>query len=496
MRGIFQPAPMQIHTNQELENTLDLPTQVSACCPGLGNYFLVDSQLPSIAGYEIVREIGRGGMGVVYLAKQLSLNRLVALKSIVPRSGAEFSELLISEAQIVGKLNHAAIVPIYEASMTGAIWYFSMGLVAGEDLAHRLARGVLSVRQVTSIATTICDALEHAHQNGVLHLDIKPGNILLDVTDAPKLTDFGLAAIHANRIRTNDNSKQSTFTPQFMSPEQALGATEVSAASDIYSLGAVMYAALVGRPPIVSANYEDLVLRVISQSPSSLRQFGLRIPRPLDAIILKCLQKNPSQRYASALDLKNDLLAFASGQPVSARPTSLLANLEYQLRRHVLAASVSGSAVLLLLVLASMIVLRSWSQSTQIIALQTDNDRLHRLVALQYQLMRGRTNQDSIAIQLAASGDLDRAAFYAAEAIESGQVMDDKVIADLLAIVANYSERHPSSSRDVESQEQLIARVVTESESVHTAILRATAAEQTGITSREREPSREIGAQK
>ncbi len=128
--------------------------------------------------------------------------------------------------------------------------------------------------------------------------------------------------------------------------------------------------------------------------------------------------------------------------------------------------------------------------------MQTDNDRLHRLVALQYQLMRGRTNQDSIAIQLAASGDLDRAAFYAAEAIESGQVMDDKVIADLLAIVANYSERHPSSSRDVESQEQLIARVVTESESVHTAILRATAAEQTGITSREREPSREIGAQK
>ena len=242
--------------------------------------------------------------------------------------------------------------------------------------------------------------------------------------------------------------------------------------------------------------YGSGVSRKTAVAQSSLRQFGLRIPRPLDAIILKCLQKNPSQRYASALDLKNDLLAFASGQPVSARPTSLLANLEYQLRRHVLAASVSGSAVLLLLVLASMIVLRSWSQSTQIIALQTDNDRLHRLVALQYQLMRGRTNQDSVAIQLAASGDLDRAAFYAAEAIESGQVMDDKVIADLLAIVANYSERHPSSSRDVESQEQLIARVVAESESVHTAILRARAVEQTGTTSREREPSREIGAQK
>ena len=487
---------MKIHTNQETENALDLPTQASACCPGLGDYFSSNSQLPSIEGYEIVREIGRGGMGVVYLAKQLSLNRLVALKSIVPRSGVEFSELLISEAQIVGKLNHAAIVPIYEASTTGAIWFFSMGLVAGEDLAHRLARGVLSARQVTSIATTICDALEHAHQNGVLHLDIKPGNILLDVTDAPKLTDFGLAAIHANRIGTNDNSKQSACTPQFMSPEQALGATELSAASDIYSLGAVMYASLVGRPPIVSANHDDLIMKIISQPPTPLRQFGLRVPRPLEAIILKCLHKTPSQRYRSAPELKNDLLAFACGQPVSARPPSLLATLEYQLRRHILAASVSGTAVLLLLVLASMIVVRSWSQATQINDLQTDNDRLHRLVALQYQLMRGRTNQDSIAIQLAASGDRDRAAFYAAEAIQSGQAFDDKVIADRVAIVSSYAARHPSNSNAVESHEQLIARVVAESESVHTAILRATAAEQTGISSRDSEQPRKNGAQK
>jgi serine/threonine protein kinase len=322
----------------------------------------VDDALPVVDGYEIVRELGRGGMGVVYLAKQKAINRLVALKTIRSSDDDEFAKLLLSEAHIVGKLNHPAIVPVYEANTTGDVWYFSMGLVGGSDLAHRLSRGVLSTELTAKLGVTLCDALEHAHSLGVLHLDIKPANILLENGEQPKLTDFGLSAIHRDGL----NSRGIIGTPQYMSPEQAANARdEISTSSDIYSLGAVLYAMVAGRPPIISPNQDDLLLRVVSQPPTPLREFRLRIPSAFEAILLKCLQKKASQRYASMCELREDLQAFIEGKPVKARPPNLLTTLEYQLKRHVLAATVSGTATLLLLVLVGAIVYRSWTQSQE-----------------------------------------------------------------------------------------------------------------------------------
>ncbi len=427
-----------------------------------------DDLLPTIPGYQVIREIGRGGMGVVYLAKQLSLERMVALKTIQPRSDAGFAKLLMSEAQIVGSLNHPAIVPIYEANTAGQVWYFSMGLVKGDDLAHRLARGVLNSEQVVRLACELCDAIEHAHHHNVLHLDIKPANILLDASGNPKLTDFGLSAMRASEFA----EKQVIGTPQFMSPEQALSSLgEASPASDIYSLGAVMYAALVGRPPIVSANTEDLLLRVISQPPTSLRQFGLRIPRPLEAIVNKCLQKKPQLRYQSARELKEDLIAFTSGQPVKARPPSVWASFEYQLRRHVLAASVSGSAALLLLLMVAVVIVRTWSQSAQIFELENENDRLKRVVALQRELTQGRLEQKDVAVKLDENGDLDRAAFFAAEALQQNPNIAPKDQLRLLGIVQKYGERHPANVDVAESAQALVARVIAEGEIRQAAVL-------------------------
>ena len=449
------------------QQLLNAPTQV------IGNQDLdpsseTEDSLPEIAGYQILRELGRGGMGVVYLAKQLSLERMVALKTIQPRSEEGFAELLMSEAQIVGKLNHPSIVPIFEANTTGEVWYFSMGLVKGDDLAHRLAKGVLNAEQAVRFAIELCDALDHAHQQNVLHLDIKPANILLDSTGSPKLTDFGLSAVHASKVA----DKQIIGTPQFMSPEQAFGSMgEVSATSDIYSLGAVIYTTIVGRPPIVSANSEDLLLKVISQPPTPLRQFGLRVPRPLEAIIGKCLQKKPLQRYQSAKELKEDLQAFTEGKPVKARPPSVWASFEYQLRRHILAASVSGSAALMLLLLVSVVMVRSFSQATQIIELQNENDRLKQLVALQRELTQGRLDQKDVAVKLAESGDLDRAAFFAAEAIQLSPNIADDDHQKLLDIVQKYAERSPAQSGVKESTAELVARVVADGESRQSAVL-------------------------
>ncbi|MDX1928935.1 MAG: serine/threonine-protein kinase [Pirellulaceae bacterium] len=439
---------------------LDAPTQIN------GNtsqeaWSETDDSLPEISGYQIIRELGRGGMGVVYLAKQLSLDRMVALKTIQPRSDEGFAKLLMSEAQIVGSLDHPAIVPIYEANTSGEVWYFSMGLVKGDDLAHRLAKGVLNAEQVVRLASELCDALDHAHQQNVLHLDIKPANILLDAFGNPKLTDFGLSAMHASEFA----DKRVVGTPQFMSPEQVLSSLgEISPASDIYSLGAVMYATLVGRPPIVSANSEDLLLRVISQPPTSLRQFGLRIPRPLEAIVNKCLQKKPQQRYQSARELKEDLQAFASGQPVKAKPPSIWSSFEYQLRRHILAASVSGSAALLLLLLVAVVLVRTWTQSTQIFELESENDRLKKVVALQRELTQGRLEQKDVAVKLDENGDLDRAAFFAAEAIQQNPSIASEDQQKLLSIVQKYAERHPAKAGVTESTAELVARVVAEGE--------------------------------
>ncbi len=417
--------------------------------------------IPRIPGYELLREIGRGGMGVVYLARQLSINRLVAIKTIDAGDNEEFARLLASEAEIVGKLNHPSIVPVYEASVAGNVWYYSMGLVQGRDLAKTIADGVLKSEEVTRLGVALCDALEHAHALNVLHLDIKPANILLDSSGKSLLTDFGLSAIHGSRF----NEHAVLGTPQFMSPEQALNnRADFSPQSDIYAVGAVLYAAIAGRPPIVSSDTNDLLFKVVSQPPPPLRELNPRAPRPLEAIIMKCLQKKPLQRYTSAAELRDDLLAFRQGQPIKARAPGVLSMLGYQLRRHVFAATLSGSAAVLLLLLVGLVFLRTWSQANDIESLQTENDRLGRLVTLQTELMRGRIKRDSFAVQLAQRGDLRRSALFAALTLL--EVEESNAPPELMQIIDRYSELSPSNEAGKETYRARLARIIRETDDV------------------------------
>lgn len=323
-------------------------------------------------GYEILRELGRGGMGCVYLAKQTTLDRLVALKTI-RSADASLAAILLQEAKIVGQLEHPAIVPVIEVNVESQPWFFSMAYVGEEDLARRIIRRVLEPKEVVELGITLCDAIHYAHSQGVLHLDIKPANILLDRKGNPKLTDFGLAAVH-------QSNRQGVFgTPQFMSPEQVVGAEELKPTTDVYSLGAVLYSALTGSPPIAAANQEDLAMRVVSHRPRNFKDFGLSVPVELAAIIMQCLEKQPQRRYASADALKADLVAYQAGEPIKARPPSLYSRVVFFLRHHILAASVSSSVVILLLLLVGWVVANFFTQSMELQELQ---DR--------YSTLRGR----------------------------------------------------------------------------------------------------------
>lgn len=416
-----------------------------------------EAALPTIPGYEVLRELGRGGMGVVYLARQVALQRMVALKTIASNNVPRLAELLLTEAHIASRLNHPAIVPVYEANTDAEPWYFSMGLVAGVDLAQRLSSGVLTVQQTVDLAVTICGALQHAHELGICHLDIKPANILLDRDSRPKLTDFGLSAVHRSEL----NARAIIGTPQFMSPEQALGATEdVGVASDIYSLGAVMYAALAGRPPLVSANPQELILQVVSQPPPRFRELGIAVPKPLESIIRKCLQKKPAQRYATIQLLQEDLAAFDAGQPVKARPPGWISTMDYYLRRNVMAATVSGSVVFLLMVAIGLLLLRSWTLTSQLETLQGAYDRLDNVASLQSQLMRGRINRNSLVSQLFDSGDLESAALFAAWHLSDNP---EAAVPDVIKeVLAAYAKRHPAAEPETETHEQLVARIIQE----------------------------------
>lgn len=403
-------------------------------------------------GYEVLREIGRGGMGVVYLARQTSLDRLVAIKTFISQDLEDTrGDLLKNEARLVSRLDHPAIVPVYAVNIDASPAYFSMAYVSGENLAASISRQVLGAKATARLGVRIADALNHAHRANVLHLDIKPANVLLDSQGDPKLTDFGLAAL----LDASEGCDGIVGTPQFMSPEQALGKNqELTVASDIYSLGAVLYACLVGRPPIVASDKGDLILRIVSQPPVPLARFGLRVPRPLEAIVLKCLEKDPRQRYSSAEELRDDLNRFLSGDPVKARAPGVWAMLGYYLRRHVLATSVSGSVVLLLLAMVGWMTIQFIAQNRELIALRESTNQASQALAIYERLIdsavaRNTTPANStvtgfdaycdIAHQLYAAGDGLRAARYAALSlqVDGNRGAKDAIIGEIIESFAD-----------------------------------------------------------
>ena len=271
--------------------------------------------------YELHKELGRGGMGVVYKAMQVSLNRPVALKMIKAGVLADQAELqrFQNEAEAVALLDHAGIVPVYEVGEHDGQRYFSMKLVEGGNLADQLSTMKNDPRTAATLLAETAEAVHHAHMRGILHRDLKPANILIDAEGHPHVTDFGLA----KRVEGDIEMTQSGAilgTPAYMSPEQAVGRRgSITTASDVYGLGAVLYALLAGKAPFGGDSVMDTLDAVRNRPPESPRKFNANTPRDLETICLKCLEKDPRRRYASAHELADDLNNWLESRPITAR---------------------------------------------------------------------------------------------------------------------------------------------------------------------------------
>ncbi len=277
-------------------------------------------------GFDIVRELGRGGMGIVYEARQATLDRTVALKVLIggARASASDNERFYTEARSAARLQHPNIVAVYDVGEHDGQPYFTMRRVDGETLAQRLIAGPLAPRDAAQLLVLVARAVQHAHEMGVLHRDLKPSNVLLDRRGAPHVTDFGLAKpLDADSGLTQTGAILGS--PSYMAPEQAAGKRGiVGAATDVYGLGAILYHVLTGRPPFQAATPFDTVLAVLEQQVVPPRVLQPNIDRDLEMICLRCLQKPQDLRYASAATLADDLEAYLRGEAVSARSTGIM----------------------------------------------------------------------------------------------------------------------------------------------------------------------------
>ncbi|HVK15030.1 MAG TPA: serine/threonine-protein kinase [Gemmataceae bacterium] len=308
-----------------------------------------------VGDYELLTEVARGGMGVVFRARQVSLNRTVALKMILAGSLASANDVrrFRQEAEAAATLDHPNILPIYEVGEHEGRPFFSMKLVRGGNLADELRAGDLSLHDRVMLLARVCRAVHYAHQHGILHRDLKPANILLSKGEldsnsasgtppppvVPMVTDFGLAKrLGSDAGQTHTGAV--VGTPSYMAPEQARGAKGLSTAVDVYSLGAMLYEILAGRPPFQGESVYDIIRQVADQEPVNPRLYAPAADRDLAAIALTCLEKDPAKRFESAAALADDLDRWLAGEPTHARPLSLPAQAWRWLRRNTGAAGV------------------------------------------------------------------------------------------------------------------------------------------------------------
>jgi serine/threonine-protein kinase len=326
--------------------------------------------LPSLPGYEILQVLGRGGMGVVYKARQISLNRVVALKMIL--GGAYAGRHVLArfriEAETVARLQHPHIVQVYEIGAHDGRPFMALEFVDG-SLAKRLGGTPRPARQAAQWLETLARAVQYAHQQGIVHRDLKPANVLLSRDGVLKITDFGMAkfvqvvAQSGERAATSGQTQTGAIlgTPSYMAPEQAEGKRhQIGPSTDVYGLGAILYELLTGRPPFSASSTQETLDQVRLQEPVPPSRWQPKLPRDLETICLHCLQKEPSQRYADAGGLADDLTAFLAGEPIRSRRAGLLERLVRWTRRRPAEAVLVGTGVM---VLVGLVVGILWSHT-------------------------------------------------------------------------------------------------------------------------------------
>jgi len=328
--------PDDLETQAELRGRIQKRLRLEALLepPTIGTGDATLPPMPTLDNYDILEVLGHGGMGVVYKARQRNLDRLVALKMILAGPLGSSAELarFRTEGEAVARLQHDNIVRIYEVAERAGHAYLALELVDGGTLAQYLDGKPMAPRKAAELVLTLARAVQHAHEHGIIHRDLKPANILLarapdrhsdSLPFVPKIADFGLA----KRMDVQLNHTQTGAvlgTPNYMAPEQAAGASEIGPAVDIYALGVILYELLTGRPPFSGSSVLQTLEQVRSNDAVSPRLLQPMIPRDLDIICLKCLQKMPQDRYATAGELAADLQAFLEGEPIRARGFSVV----------------------------------------------------------------------------------------------------------------------------------------------------------------------------
>ena len=331
-----------------LETGLGLLTDEPAG-PGSPTPGRASSMLMDFGDYELLEQIGRGGQGVVFRARQKSLNRTVALKVISLGQWASKAHLkrFRLEAEAAARLEHPGIVPIHEVGERDSQCYFSMKFIEGGQLDEVVRRTPISIRGAAELIAKVARTVHYAHEHGILHRDIKPGNILLDRNGEPHLTDFGLA-----RLVEADSTVTGTLevlgTPSYMAPEQAAGNNAaVSSNTDVYGLGAVLYQLLTGQPPFAGGTTYETIKLLLDTEPRQPRLLNPKIDRDLSTICLKCLDKDPQHRYSSALALAEDLERWLKHEPIQARHTGIFARGKKWVRRNPTSALLAASLIAL-----------------------------------------------------------------------------------------------------------------------------------------------------
>ena len=345
-----QPAEGPNLFSETLDHAGGHPPAPPADGPTLGAVGTHGQPRPVVPGYEILGELGRGGMGVVYKARQNRLNRLVALKMVL--AGAHAGELQLArfhtEAEAVAKLQHPNIVQIHEVGDHEGLPYFSLEFVQGGSLSEVIDGKPRPPREAAALVEQLARAMAVAHQQGIIHRDLKSANVLLTHEGTPKITDFGLAkSLESDSELTKSGTLMGT--PSYMSPEQARGENHaIGPLSDLYSLGAILYELLTGRPPFLAPSMLETIYQVRHQEPVPPRRLQPKVPQDLETICLKCLQKEPAKRYAHCEELAEDLRRFQAGEPIRARPVGRVERAWRWCRRNPRTAAMSGAITLLI----------------------------------------------------------------------------------------------------------------------------------------------------